>query len=303
MLAEQVVLYEDGVIAVPEGLSFEQAACLPCAGVTAWHALMHAGRPTRAGDTVLVLGTGGVSMLALQFAKAAGARVIATSSSDEKLAKALALGASDGINYKRSPDWDQDVMKVTDGRGVDCVVEVGGAGTLNRSFQSLAFGGKVVLIGLLTGRGGGDVNPYTLMPKWGSLHGIFVGNREMFESMNKAIVAGRIQPVVGKEFPFADALQAYRCQASGDFFSKVVITLPSCVASGFSRTLPSAAQARAGAVAAFRDRSALAGERDADVTAVLELEREDGTDEIDGFPGGHEVDGAGQRPLAGNRQA
>ena len=126
MLAEQVVLYEDGVIAVPDGLSFEQAACLPCAGVTAWHALMHAGRPTRAGDTVLVLGTGGVSMLALQFAKAAGARVIATSSSDEKLAKALALGASDGINYQRSPDWDQDVMKLTGGRGVDCVVEVGG---------------------------------------------------------------------------------------------------------------------------------------------------------------------------------
>ena len=213
MLAEQVVLYEDGVIAVPDGLSFEQAACLPCAGVTAWHALMHAGRPMRAGDTVLVLGTGGVSMLALQFAKAAGARVIATSSSDEKLAKALALGASHGINYTRSPDWDQDVMTLTGGRGVDCVVEVGGIGTLNRSFQSLAFGGKVVLIGLLTGRGSGDVNPYTLMPKWGSLHGIFVGNREMFESMNKAIEAGRVQPVVGKVFPFAEALQAYRCHA------------------------------------------------------------------------------------------
>ena len=227
MLAEQVVLYEDGVIAVPDGLSFEQAACLPCAGVTAWHALMHAGRPTRAGDTVLVLGTGGVSMLALQFAKAAGARVIATSSSDEKLAKALALGASDGINYTRSPDWDRDVMKLTDGRGVDCVVEVGGSGTMNRSFQSLAFGGKVVLIGLLTGRGSGDINPYTLMPKWGSLHGILVGNREMFESMNKAIVAGRIRPVVGKAFPFAEALQAYRCQAAGDFFSKVVIQVPS----------------------------------------------------------------------------
>jgi len=227
MLAEQVVLYEDGVIAVPDGLSFEQAACLPCAGVTAWHALMHAGRPTRAGDTVLVLGTGGVSMLALQFAKAAGARVIATSSSDEKLAKALALGASDGINYTRSPDWDRDVMKLTDGRGVDCVVEVGGSGTMNRSFQSLAFGGKVVLIGLLTGRGSGDINPYTLMPKWGSLHGIFVGNREMFESMNKAIVAGRIRPVVGKAFPFAEALQAYGCQAAGDFFSKVVIQVPS----------------------------------------------------------------------------
>jgi len=225
MLAEQVVLYEDGVIAVPDTLSFEQAACLPCAGVTAWHALMHAGRPVRAGDTVLVLGTGGVSMLALQFAKAAGARVIATSSSDEKLQQAVALGASDGVNYARAADWDQEVLKLTGGRGVDCVVEVGGTGTLNRSFQSLAFGGKVVLMGLLTGRQGGDINPYTLMPKWGSLHGIFVGNREMFESMNRAIDADHIQPAVGRVFPFADAVRAYRCHAAGDFFSKVVITI------------------------------------------------------------------------------
>ncbi len=224
MLAEQIVLYEDGVIGVPASLSFEQAACLPCAGVTAWHALMNAGRPVRAGDTVLVLGTGGVSMLALQFAKAAGARVIATSSNDEKLARALALGASDGINYTRTPEWDREVMKVTSGRGVDCVVEVGGVGTLNRSFQSLAFGGKVVLMGLLTG-GNGNINPYTLMPKWGSLHGIFVGNREMFEAMNQAIAADGIQPVVSRTFPFAEARDAYRCQASGDFFSKVVITL------------------------------------------------------------------------------
>ena len=202
MLAEQVVLYEDGVIAVPDGLSFEQAACLPCAGVTAWHALMHAGTSDARGR----YGARARNRRSLDASRCSSRKpraraCIATSSSDEKLARALALGASDGINYKRSPDWDQDVMKLTDGRGVDCVVEVGGTGTLNRSFQSLAFGGKVVLIGLLTGRGGGDVNPYTLMPKWGSLHGIFVGNREMFESMNKAIVAGRIQPVVGKEFP------------------------------------------------------------------------------------------------------
>src|SRR5262252_4521533 len=187
MLAERVVLYEDGVLPIPEGLSYEQAACLPCAGVTAWHALMHAGRAIHAGDTVLVLGTGGVSIMALQFATAAGARVIVTSSSDDKIARALALGASAGVNYKRTPDWEQEVLKLTDRRGVDCVVEVGGVGTLNRSFQSLAFGGKVTLIGLLTGGGAGDINPYTLMPKWGSLHGIFVGNREMFESMNRAI--------------------------------------------------------------------------------------------------------------------
>ena len=192
-------------------------------------------------------------------------------------------------------------MKLTGGRGVDCVVEVGGTGTLNRSFQSLAFGGKVVLIGLLTGRGSGDVNPYTLMPKWGSLHGIFVGNREMFESMNKAIEASRIQPVVGKVFPFAEALQAYRCQASGDFFSKVVIQRDG----GPERAAlaSSAAQARARAVPAFRNGSALAGQRDAEMTAVLEPEGEDVADQIAGFPRGIEIDGAGQRPLAGNRQA
>jgi len=222
MLAEQVVLYEDGVIAIPGALSFEQAACLPCAGVTAWHALMHAGRPVRAGDTVLVLGTGGVSIFALQFARAAGAHVVATSSSDAKLARALALGASAGINYKRTPDWDQEVMTVTGGRGADCVVEIGGVGTLNRSFRALAFGGKVVLVGVLTGRDG-DVNPYTLMPKWGNLHGIFVGNRETFESMNRAIDAARILPIVDRIFPFDDALGAYRYHASGEFVGKVVI--------------------------------------------------------------------------------
>ena len=145
------MVYEDGLVPIPDGLSFEEAACLPCAAVTAWNALMETGTPVKAGDTVLVLGTGGVSMFALQFAKAAGARVIATSSSDEKLARAMALGASDGVNYTRTPDWHNDVVTLTGGRGVDCVVEVGGVGTLKRSFESLASGGKVVLIGVLTG--------------------------------------------------------------------------------------------------------------------------------------------------------
>jgi len=225
MLAELVVLYEDGVLPIPEGLSYEEAACLPCAGVTAWHALMHAGRPLTAGDTVLALGTGGVSTFALQFAAAAAARVIVTSSSDEKIARGRTLGASDGINYRTTPDWDQEVLKLTRGRGVDCVIEVGGVGTLNRSFQSLAFGGKVVLIGLLTGRTGGDINPYTLMPKRGNLHGIFVGDRAMFVEMNKAIEANGIRPVVDKVFAFDDAPAAYRHQASGNFVGKVVIRM------------------------------------------------------------------------------
>ena len=225
MLAERIVLYEDGLLPIPEGLSYEEAACLPCAGVTAWHALMHAGRPLTAGDTVLALGTGGVSTFALQFAAVAGARVIVTSSSDEKIARAKALGASDGINYVKTPDWDQEVLKLTRGRGADCVIEVGGVGTMNKSFQSLAFGGKVVLIGLLTGPTGGNVNPYTLMPKRGNLHGIFVGDREMFVGMNKAIDANGIRPVVDKVFSFDDAPAAYRHQASGNFVGKVVIRM------------------------------------------------------------------------------
>lgn len=224
MLAEQVVLYEDGVVAVPKGFSFEEAACLPCAAVTAWHALARAGRPVRAGDTVLVLGTGGVSTFALQFAKAAGARVIATSSSDEKLARVKALGASDGINYKRVPDWEKAVLDATGGRGVDCVVEVGGAGTLNRSLMSLAPGGKTVLIGVLTGRAS-DVNPYALMPKNGSLHGIFVGDRDMFQEMNRAIEVNGIKPIIDKVFPFEQALAAYHHHKSGNFMGKVVITV------------------------------------------------------------------------------
>lgn len=223
MLAELVVLYEDGLLPIPGGLSYEEAACLPCAGVTAWHALMHAGRPLSAGDTVLALGTGGVSTFALQFAKAAAARVIVTSSSDEKIARGRSLGASDGINYRTTPDWDQEVLKLTRGRGVDCVIEIGGVGTLNKSFQSLAFGGKVVLIGVLAAPNGGDINIYALMPKRGNLHGIFVGDHAMFAEMNNAIEAHAIRPVIDKVYAFDDALEAYRHQASGNFVGKVVI--------------------------------------------------------------------------------
>ncbi|MDB5405796.1 MAG: hypothetical protein JWL84_708 [Rhodospirillales bacterium] len=224
VLAEQVVLYEDGLVAVPPDYSFEEAACLPCAGVTAWNALMVAGRQLVPGDTVLVLGTGGVSMFALQFAIAAGARVIATSSSDEKLARLVALGASDGINYKRTPDWEKEVLRLTGGRGADCVVEVGGAGTLARSFQSLATGGKVALIGVLTGPGG-DTNPQPLMRKRASLHGIFVGDRAMFEQMLVAIKVTRIKPIVDRVFAFEESVAAFAYQASGAFIGKVVIRL------------------------------------------------------------------------------
>ena len=222
MLSEFVTLAADGVVALPDGIGYEAAACLPCAGVTAWHALFAAGRPVVPGDTVLVLGTGGVSMLALQLGRAAGARVVVTSSSDDKLTRALALGASDAINYTRAPEWDAEVLRVTGGRGADCVVEIGGAGTLARSFRALARGGKVVLIGFLGGPQG-DTAPYPLMMKGGSLHGVFVGDRAMLEALLRAVAVNRLEPAIDRVFGFDRAPDAYACHSSGAFVGKVVI--------------------------------------------------------------------------------
>jgi NADPH:quinone reductase-like Zn-dependent oxidoreductase len=224
MLGEQVVLQEDGVVAVPKNLSFEEAATLPCAGVTAWNALMDSGPRVKAGDSVLCMGTGGVSIFALQFAKTAGARVIVTSSSDDKLQHARELGATEGINYKRTPDWEKQVLELTNGRGVDHIIELGGVGTLARSFQSVAPGGKIALIGVLAGASG-DANPLGLMFKRASLHGIFVGSRKMFEDMNAAIEMNAIKPVVNKIFPFAKVVEAWQSFAAGDFVGKIVIRL------------------------------------------------------------------------------
>jgi len=223
-LAQYIVLHEDGVVALPNTLSFEEAATLPCAAVTAWNALMVSGKPVKPGDNVLCLGTGGVSMAGLLFAKAAGARVIVTSSSDEKIKRACALGASDGVNYKRYPDWQKEVSQLTGGHGADHILENGGAGSLNRSFEATAFGGKVALIGFLAGAKG-DINPAILMMKSGSMIGIGVGSRAMFEDMNRAIDVNKIKPVFDKVFPFDQAADAFRCQASGDFIGKVVITV------------------------------------------------------------------------------
>lgn len=223
-LAEYVVLHEDGVVPIPAGLSFEEASTLPCAGVTAWSALMVLGNRVKAGDTVLCLGTGGVSTHAMQFAKAAGASVIITSSSDEKLERARGLGAAAGINYKTHPKWEKEVQRITGGRGVDHVIEVGGVGTLARSYQAIGFGGKIALIGFLGGPTG-QQEPYALMMKGGSLIGIGVGSTAMFEEMNRAIEVNKIKPVVGRVFPFDEAAEAFRCLAAGDFFGKVVITI------------------------------------------------------------------------------
>lgn len=224
MLAEYVTLYEDGLVSIPPDLSYEEAASFPCAGVTAWHSLFHAGRPLKAGDTVLTLGSGGVSSFALLFGHAAGARVIVTSSSDQKLERVTRLGASAAINYRRTPEWEKEVMRLTDGAGADCILEVGGVGTFARSLQALARGGKVCLIGFLAGREG-ETNPYPLMYKGGSLHGIFVGDRRMFEEMNRAVAVNRIKPVVDRVFSFDDAVAAFRYHASGAFVGKVVITV------------------------------------------------------------------------------
>lgn len=221
MLAEYVVLDADGVVHVPAHLTDEEAATLPCAAVTAWHALITEGR-VKTGDTVLVQGTGGVSVFALQFATMSGARVIATSSSDAKLAKARALGASDGINYKTSPEWDARAREFTGGVGVDHVVEVGGAGTLAQSLKAVRMGGHISLIGILTG-GGGQVNPIATLMKNVRIQGIFVGSCEMFEAMNRAITLHRMRPVVDRVFGFAETAAALRHLESATHFGKVCI--------------------------------------------------------------------------------
>lgn len=220
MLSEYVTLPERGVVHIADSLSFEQAATLPCAGVTAWNALMEGRHAVGPGRSVLVLGTGGVSLLALALAKAAGARVIATSGSDDKLARVRALGADETINYRSTPDWGAEAARLAGG-GVDHVVEVGGAGTLQQSMAAVGFNGEVALIGVLTREG--ETGPHALMFKGASLRGIFVGSAAMATALNRAIDAAGIQPVVDRAFAFDEARQAYEYQASPNLFGKVVI--------------------------------------------------------------------------------
>jgi NADPH:quinone reductase-like Zn-dependent oxidoreductase len=223
VLAEQVVLDAEGVVPVPKHLTNQEAATLPCAAVTAWHALVTAGG-VNSGETVLIQGTGGVSLFALQFAKARGARVIATSSSDEKLARVLKMGVSDGINYKTTPAWGDRVRELTQGRGVDHVVEVGGAGTMGESLKAVRMGGRISLIGILSGTS--QFNPIPILMKGVCVQGIFVGSRGMFEAMNETIAKHEIHPVVDRVFPFGDARSAFRHMESGAHFGKIVIEAP-----------------------------------------------------------------------------
>ncbi len=221
VLAEYAVFDETGLVPIPAHLSFEQAATLPCAAVTAWNAL-YGLQPLQPGQTVLVLGTGGVSIFALQFAHAAGARVIATSSSDDKLARALALGASDGVNYKTTPEWQDAVRQLTDGRGVDHVVEVGGPGTIARSLGAVRSGGVVTLIGVLTR---GQIDPLVIFGSGGIVRPIYVGSRQMFEAMNRAIALHHIEPVIDRVFGFEEAREAYRHLKGATHVGKVVIAI------------------------------------------------------------------------------
>jgi len=222
LLAEKIAVRAVSVAPLPEGFSFEQAACLPCAGVTAWNALAGP-RPLEPGQTVLVLGTGGVSIFALQLARAMGAEVVATSSDDAKLTKLRQMGAKATINYAVREDWDKAVMEATGGRGADIVVEVGGPGTLERSIDALAVGGQVALIGVLSGPKA--INPLGLWRKSAIARGIFVGSREMLVALGDYMVGHGLNPVVDRVFPFADAPSAFRRLASGAHFGKICISV------------------------------------------------------------------------------
>ena len=219
VLAEHAVLAEWGAVAIPAHLSYTEAATLPCAGVTAWNCLVEQGG-LKAGDTALFLGTGGVSIFGLQIAKLAGARVIITSSSDAKLERARALGADETINYVENPDWQQRVLELTDGIGADVAIEVGGAGTLDKTIDAVRVGGTIGFIGVLTG---GTVNPTPVMRKSIRLQGVYVGNRRMFEELNAALALHRVRPVIDRVYEFGDARAAFHAMRAAGHFGKLVV--------------------------------------------------------------------------------
>lgn len=223
MLAEFVVLPESALVRIPDHLAFEEAATLPCAALTAWNALVEQCR-VKSGDTVVLLGTGGVSLFGLQFARMHGARTIITSSSDDKLNRAKALGADETINYRTTPNWEEEVVRLTGGRGADHVLEVGGAGTFAKSLRSVRNGGHVGLIGVLAGLST-ELRVTDILMRGLQVHGVFVGSRDMFEAMNRAIGFHQLKPVVDLIFPFAKVRNAYEYLQSGQHFGKIVISM------------------------------------------------------------------------------
>lgn len=222
-LADHLVLHEDGLVHLPQHLDDEEASTIGCAAVTAWHALVTKGR-ARAGETILVQGTGGVSIFALQFGLLAGARVLATSSSDDKLERVRGLGAWETVNYVTTPDWAERALELTDGTGVDHVVEVGGLGTMEQSFKATRPGGRVSLIGVLTGFET-KVDPHPAMIKGLCIQAIVVGSRAMFEDMNRAVAVNELRPVVDRVFSFEEAPDALRYLQSGAHVGKVVVAV------------------------------------------------------------------------------
>jgi NADPH:quinone reductase-like Zn-dependent oxidoreductase len=221
-LREYGIFSEEGLVSIPEHLSYEEASALPCAAVTAWNALAISGK-VKKDDFVLLQGTGGVSIFALQFARLLGAKTIITSSSDEKLAHAKKLGADYTVNYKETPDWDAAVLEVTEKRGVDHVVEVGGAGTLQKSINAVKLGGHIAVIGVLARKG--EFNPTMILMKAIKMQGIFVGSRVMFEEMNNFISENSLHPVIDKVFEFQEAREALKYMESGSHFGKVVVNI------------------------------------------------------------------------------
>lgn len=222
VMRELAVFPEHGLARLPAGFSFLEGATLPCAALTAWTALFERGR-FRPGQSVLLLGTGGVSVWALQLAVAAGAEVFITSSSDAKLDRARALGAAHTVNYHQFPKWDEEVLRLSGGCGVDHVLEVGGPGTLGRSIQALAAGGHLALIGVLTGLGASEASLFPLVAKNAEVSGIYVGHAEAFEAMVRSIDRSGVRPVIDRVFSFSDVPAAYAHLSGASHFGKVVI--------------------------------------------------------------------------------
>ena len=223
MLRDLVVLHEEGIVRVPDHLSDEEAACLPCTAVTAWSALVEQGG-LRAGETVVVLGTGGVAVCALQIAKLVGARAIVTSSSEAKLERARGLGADETIDYTKTPDWEKRVRELTGGEGADHVLEVGGGGTFARSVKATRVGGTISLIGVLAGNST-EVNLTPILMQNIRVQGVIVGSRETFEAMNRAFAQHRLRPVVDRVFPFAEVREALAWMAGQQHFGKIVVKM------------------------------------------------------------------------------
>ena len=222
VLAEHIVLSQEALVRIPSYMSFEQAATLPCAAVTAWNAALVKGQ-LRPGHTVVTLGTGGVSLFAAQFALVTGARVIATTGHDEKAERLRKLGVNEIINYRTTPNWDVRVRELTDGRGADLVIEVGGPGSLATSIAAIRYCGHISVVGNLAGKA--TIDPAALFAKRASMCGIQVGSRDMFEAMVRAIDVARLEPVIDRVFGFLEARAAYEYLASENHFGKVVISL------------------------------------------------------------------------------